>query len=76
MSNLTIEAPLVDGSLMPFFDDGEACKHAVTFIAGDDLRPSPRSINITVKTESGKLVKLVIPNDLTNAIVMIDGEIV
>ena len=76
MSNLTIEAPLVDGSLMPFFDDGEACKHAVTFIAGDDLRPPPRSINITVKTESGKLVKLVIPNDLTNAIVMIDGEIV
>ena len=76
MSNLTIEAPLVDGSLMPFFDDGEACKHAVTFIAGDDLRPPPRSINITVKTESGKLVKLVIPNDLTKAIVMIDGEIV
>ena len=61
---------------MPFFDYGEACKHAVTFIAGDDLRPPPRSINITVKTESGKLVKLVIPNDLTNAIVMIDGEIV
>ena len=76
MSNLTIEAPLVDGSLMPFFDDGEACKHAVTFIAGDDLRPPPRSINFTVKTKSGKLVKLVIPNDLTNAIVMIDGEIV
>lgn len=76
MSNLTIEAPLVDGSLMPFFDEGEVCKHAVTFIAGYDLRPPPRSINIIIKTESGKLVKLVIPNDLSRAIVIIDGEIV
>lgn len=76
MSNLTIEAPLVNGSLMPFFDEGEACKHAVTFITGDDLRPPPRSVNIIVKTDSGKLVKLVIPNDLSKAIVMIDDEIV
>jgi hypothetical protein len=76
MSNLTIEAPLGEGRLMSFFDEGEACNYAVTFIAGDDLRPPPKSVNITVKTKSGKLVKLVIPNDLSSAIVMIDGEIV
>ena len=76
MSNIIIEAPLVDGSLMRFIDEGKVCKHAVKFIAGDDLRPPPRSVNIIIKTESGKLVKLVIPNGSSKAIVLIDGEMV
>lgn len=74
MSNIAIEAPLVDGSLMPYIDEGTACKVALELITGDDLRPPPRSVNITIHTASGKTVVLSIPNDSPGyARVRIDG---
>lgn len=77
MSNIEIDAPLVNGSLRAFFDKGESCLHAVEFIVGDDLRPPPRSLHLTVHTESGKTVKLMIPYDHEgSAKVSIDGSIV
>ena len=77
MGNVTIEAPQVDGSLMPYVDVDSSCKEAVEFITGDDLRPPARSLRITVKTQSGKSVVVIIPNDATGqALVQIDGEMV
>jgi hypothetical protein len=74
MANITIAAPLVDGSLMPYISENDSCKETVLFICGDDLRPDPRNVKISVKTESGKLLEISIPND-TNAFarVAIDG---
>jgi len=77
MSNISIEAPLVDGSLMPYITQGESCDAAVQIVTGDDLRPAPRHLVIQVLTASGKTVKVIIPNSATdNAVVRIDGEII
>lgn len=74
MSNIEIDAPLVDGSLMPYIDKGASCKVALELITGDDLRPPARSVHITVHTTSGKTVVLIIPNDSPGyARVRIDG---
>ena len=56
MSNVTIAAPLVDGSLMPYIEEGDSCKAAVELVTGDDLRPPARNLNITVQTKAGKTV--------------------
>lgn len=75
MSNVTIAAPLVDGGLMPYINEGESCKAAVEVVTGDDLRPPARSLNITVHTKAGKTVIVTIPNDTSGyARVRIDGE--
>lgn len=79
MSNVDIVAPLIDGGLMPYTEYGDACKYAVELITGDDLRPPARNVTITVKTKSGKTVKVIIPNSVDvhdQAIVQIDGETV
>lgn len=74
MSNLEVSAPLVNGDLYPMHEEGEACKLFVTNFLGDDLRPPPRSITIKIRTESGKHVRIVIPNDLSTSAVFIDDE--
>jgi hypothetical protein len=75
LSNIEIDAPLVNGGLMPYHDKGESCRRAVELLVGDDFGAPPRSLNFTVRTESGKTVKLVIPYDHNGkAKVLIDGD--
>ncbi|MFC4593507.1 hypothetical protein [Sphingobium tyrosinilyticum] len=75
MSNVEIDAPLVNGDLMPYHERGESCRLAVEMLIGDDFGAPPRSLNFTVHTDSGKTVKLVIPYDHTSsAVVLVDGE--
>ena len=77
MSNIEIDAPLVNGDLMPYHEKGESCRLAVETLIGDDFGAPPRSLNILVHTESGKVVKLVIPYDHTAlARVFVDGDAV
>lgn len=77
MSNVEIDAPLVDGGLMSYHERGESCRLAVELLIGNDFGAPPRSLNFTVHTESGKTVKLVIPYDHAGlAKVMVDGEAV
>ena len=74
MSNISIEASLVDGSAMTYVARGDSCAEAAEIITGDDLRPPARYVAIEVTTESGKTVRVVIPNSATGtAIVQIDG---
>lgn len=75
MTNVEIDAWLVNGKILPMFEKGEACKLALEFMIGDGTRPPPKSLRITVHTNSGKTVVVVIPNDLKNtAAVLIDGK--
>jgi hypothetical protein len=74
MSNLEVFAPLVNGDVYPMHEVGEACSLFIGNFLGDDLRPPPRGITILVKTESGKEVKVMIPNDQSSAVVYVDGE--
>lgn len=77
MANIIITAPLVDGSLKPYISENDSCKETVLFICGDDLRPPPRNVKILVKTESGKLIEILIPNDSNSlASVAIDGTVI
>jgi hypothetical protein len=74
MSNIIIAAPLVNGDLMPYLEEGESCKAAVQLVTGDDLRPPARSLTITVHTKDGKTVVVTIPNDsVGRAKVRVDG---
>jgi hypothetical protein len=75
MSNIRIEAPLIDGSLMSYIGESDSCKDAVTYMCSDDLRPPPRAVKITVHTLAGKVVELTIPNDASShARVTLDGS--
>lgn len=77
MANLKIEAPLVDGSLMPYIAEENSCKEAVTYICGDDLRPPAQSVKITVTTEAGRVVLITIPNDSGSSVrVTLDGIVI
>jgi hypothetical protein len=74
LANLRIEAPLVEGSLVPYIDESDSCARAVEIFCGDDLRPPPRSLKILVVTEEGKEVVVTIPNDRNGqARVTVDG---
>lgn len=76
MSNIEIDAPLVNGGMMSYHERGESCRLAVELLIGDDFGAPPRSLNFTVLTDSGKKVKLVIPYDHKDeAIVLVDGEV-
>jgi len=75
MVNLRIEAPLVDGSLLPYIDEGDSCARTVEIICGDDLRPPPQSLKIHVHTSEGKKIVVTIPNDKNDqARVTVDGS--
>jgi len=74
MSNIQVDAPLVNGDLFPLHELGESCGILVETILGDDLRPPPRNLKIKITTGNGKLVEVVIPNDHTSvAVVKVDG---
>lgn len=75
MSNIEIDIPLVDGSLMPYHEKGESCRLAIEKLIGNDFGAPPRSVVFTVATASGKMVKLTIPYSHDDqAIVTVDGE--
>lgn len=75
MSNIEVYLPAVDGGLYPIHELGESCKLAVQTLIGDDFAAPPRSLTIEVITDSGKVVKVIVPYDHTGrAIVTIDGE--
>jgi hypothetical protein len=75
MSNIEIDAPLVDGGLMTYHETGESCRLAVEMLIGDDFGAPPRNLRFTVVTTSGKTVKLIIPYSHDEpAIVTVDGE--
>ena len=55
-------------------EKGETSKRAVQVLYTDDFGVPPRSLNIEITTDSGKIVNIVIPYDNSQTIVMIDGE--
>ncbi len=74
MSNIEVYAPLVNGGVMPYHEKREGCNIFIENLLGDDMRPPARSLVFKLETEEGKVIELVIPNDLTTAVVLIDGE--
>jgi hypothetical protein len=75
MTNLAISTRLIDGSLMPFVDEGESCKHACESFTGEDTGAPVVRVVIEVKTKSGKMVVVNIPNSASGiASVRIDEQ--
>ena len=75
MSNVEIYAPLVNGDIYPYHEDGEGCNILVENVLGDDLRPPPKNLTIKVKTDSGKNITIIIPNNHTSkAVVQVDDK--
>jgi hypothetical protein len=75
--SIKVTAPLVNGDLWDTLGESASGEDVVELICGDDLRPPPTSVVITVTTESGKRVEVRIPNsDTSTAIVRIDGKTV
>lgn len=62
MGNVTITAPLGDGSLMEYVNETDSSDEVVLTLTGDDLSPPANGIKITVRTDSGKKVEIYIPN--------------
>jgi len=75
--SIKVAAPLVNGDLWDPFGESASREDIVELICGDDLRPPPTTVVITVTTESGKRVEVRIPNsDTGTASVRIDGKTV
>ena len=75
MKNFELSLPLVNGELQDIFCGDVSGKEVVHELITDDFGPPPKSMDITVTTESGKKVKLVVPyDDDSNVVVLIDGE--
>ncbi|MBY8931240.1 hypothetical protein J1G34_19565 [Pseudomonas sp. Wu6] len=75
--SIKVTAPLVNGDLWDPLNDKSSGEDVVELICGDDLRPPPTSVVITVTTESGKRVEVWIPNSGSGkASVRIDGKMV
>ena len=63
MSNLKIYLPAVDGSAYVLQDENDSCKEAIHTLFTDDFAAPPRSMIIQITTQSGKIVKVLIPYD-------------
>lgn len=73
--SIKVTAPLVNGDLWDPLGERASGEDAVELICGDDMRPPPTSVVITVITESGKRVEVRIPNSGSGkASVRIDGK--
>ena len=59
MTNLRITLPLVDGSLMEI--DEETGIQLIHTLLGDDIKPPPIGLNITIKDGEGKAYTIHIP---------------
>ncbi len=61
MENLKLSLPLVDGSLLPIeFENGRDLIHRIW---GDDFGAPPRALEIEAVSQSGEIVKIVVPYD-------------
>lgn len=77
MSNIEISLPTVDGGALYPHEFGESCKLAIHTLYSDDFAAPPKYMQIEIKTESGKIVKVFIPYSHTGkASVTIDGELI
>ena len=61
MNEMSINFPLVDGSSLPL--QYSSCKELIELIIGDDIRPPISSMQINIKTEDGKTIRIGVPND-------------
>jgi hypothetical protein len=77
MSNIEVSLPTVDGSALYPHEFGDSCKLAIHTLYSDDFGAPPKYMQIEVKTESGKAVKVIIPyDDDSTALVTVDGKTV
>lgn len=76
MGNVSITAPLVNNSQYTYVTEDDSSAAAVEFVCGDDTGAPVRHLVIKVQTASGKRVRVIIPNDTSNAVVYIDDELV
>jgi len=77
MSNIEIDARLVDSSLLPIHSLGESGRKAVETLIGVDIGPPPRTLELTIHTQSGKTVKVIIAAaDHGKASVSVDGQLI
>jgi hypothetical protein len=61
MNEISINFPLVDGSNLPLeFNSG---KELIELVIGDDIRPPIRSMQIQIKTEEGRVIRIGVPYD-------------
>ena len=75
MSNIEVTLPTVDGGALYPHEFGESCKLAIHTLYSDDFAAPPKYMQIEVKTDSGKTVKVLIPYDHTSkASVTVDGS--
>lgn len=73
--SIKVNAPLINGDLWDPLDENASGEDVVELICGDDMRPPPTSVVITVTTESGKRVEVRIPNSGSGKVsVRIDGK--
>lgn len=76
MKNFELSLPLVNGGMYDIYYGDTSGKNVIHELITDDFGAPPRSMEITVTTESGKKVKIYIPYDHENdASVIIDGEV-
>lgn len=73
MSNIASYFPLVNGDIWDLVEKGQPTRSFIHLV-NEDFGAPQRSLNIEITTDSGKVVKVVIPYDNTKAIVMIDGD--
>ena len=73
MSNIKIYASLIDGGLMPLIENRSSSEIVKAF-TGDDTGAPPTSVTIEVVTESGKKVRVYIPNSPALASVTVDDK--
>lgn len=71
-----MHAGLINGDLMPIIDSDKTSSDVVIGFTGDDTGAPPTSLTVTVMTESGKKVEIVVPNSTARAIVKMDGKII
>lgn len=77
MSNIEVSLPTVDGNALFPHEFGESCKLAIHALYSDDFAAPPKFMQLEIKTESGKVVKVIIPYDHeSKASVTVDGEII
>lgn len=75
MSNIQVSIKNEDKSVVYPHEFGESGKHAVHTLYSDDFAAPPKFMQIEIKTESGKTVKVMIPYDHTSKTsVSIDGN--
>ncbi|QII37879.1 hypothetical protein G3M83_09295 [Rouxiella badensis] len=76
MGNFSIHAGLINGGLMPIMENEKSSGEVVTAFTGDDTGVPVTSLTVTVHTDSGKIVEIVVPNSSATAIVKVDGNII